>query len=175
VPLESEGFHTLTVRVPVRPRETVSRNNERKVLVSVVDRIEDILYYEGEPRPEFAFLRRAVRDDRQLRVVGLQRTAENKYLRLGVKDSLDLVAGFPRTREELFRYRGVVLGSVEASAFTVDQLRMLAEFVSRRGGGLLALGGRRAFGEGGYRDTPLDEVLPVRLDQPAGSGPSRWA
>ncbi|HEX9164938.1 MAG TPA: FixH family protein [Gemmatimonadales bacterium] len=170
VPLETEGFHTLTVRVPARSQETVSRNNERKVLVSVVDRAEDILYYEGEPRPEFAFLRRAVRDDRQLRLVGLQRTAENKFLRLGVKDSLDLVAGFPRTREELYRYRGVVLGSVEASAFTVDQLRMLVEFVSRRGGGLLALGGRRAFAEGGYSNTPLDEVLPVRLDQPRDSG-----
>jgi uncharacterized membrane protein len=137
--------------------------------VSVVDRAENILYYEGEPRPEFAFLRRAVRDDRQLRLVGLQRTAENKYLRLGVKDSLDLVAGFPRTRDELFRYRAVVLGSVEASAFTVDQLRMLAEFVSRRGGGMLALGGRRAFVEGGYPGTPLDEVLPVRLDVPPGA------
>lgn len=167
VPLDTEGFHTLTVRVPVRAGEVIPRNNERKALVSVVDRAEDILYYEGEPRPEFAFLRRAVRDDRQIRLVGLQRTAENKYLRLGVRDSLDLVAGFPRTREELFQYRGVVLGSVEAGAFTVDQLRMLAEFVSRRGGGLLALGGRRAFGEGGYLGTPIDEVLPVRLDQPS--------
>jgi len=170
VPLETAGFHTLTVRVPARSGETVTRNNERRVLVSVVDRAEDVLYYEGEPRPEFAFLRRAVRDDQQLRLVGLQRTAENKYLRLGVKDSLDLVAGFPRTRDELFRYRAVVLGSVEASAFTVDQLRMLAEFVSRRGGGLLALGGRRAFAEGGYPGTPLDEVLPVRLDGPRDAG-----
>lgn len=166
VPLEASGLHTLAVRVPVRPGETVSRNNERRALVSVVDRTEEILYFEGEPRPEFAFLRRAVRDDPQLRVVGLQRTAEDKYLRLGVRDSLDLVAGFPRTREELFRYRGLVLGSVEAAAFSVDQLRMVAEFVSRRGGGLLALGGRRAFAEGGYRDTPLDEVFPFRLDQP---------
>ena len=35
-----------------------------------------------------------------------------------------------------------MLGSVEAGAFTGDQLRMIGEFVERRGGGLLVLGGR---------------------------------
>jgi uncharacterized membrane protein len=166
VPLATAGPRVLTVRVPAQAGETIARNNERRTVVAVVDRTEDLLYFEGEPRPEFAFLRRAVKGDEHLRVAGLQRTAENKYLRLGVKDSLDLVAGFPRTREALFRYRALVLGSVEASAFTADQLRMIAEFVSRRGGGLLALGGRRSFAEGGYSNTPVDEVLPVRLDLP---------
>ena len=54
------------------------------------------------------------------------------------------------TREELFAYRGIILGGVEASAFTADQLRMLEDFVDVRGGGLLALGGERSFSEGGW-------------------------
>ena len=45
----------------------------------------------------------------------LQRTAESKFLRLDVDDADELEAGFPRTREELYRYRGLILGSVEAS------------------------------------------------------------
>jgi uncharacterized membrane protein len=94
----------------------------------------------------------------------LQRTAENKYLRLDVDDSLELAAGFPRTREELFAYRGLILGSIEASAFTLDQLRMISDFVAERGGGLIMLGGRRSFAEGGYGGTALGEVLPVELD-----------
>lgn len=167
VALGSAGPRELTVRLPPRPGETVTRNNQREALVAVRDREERILYYEGEPRFEFAFLRRALAVDSNLRVVGLQRTAENKFLRLGVEDSLELIGGFPREREELFRYRGVILGSVEASAFTVDQLRMLTDFVSRRGGGLLFLGGSRAFSEGGFRDTPLEEVIPLDLDEPA--------
>ena len=76
----------------------------------------------------------------------------------------ELVAGFPKTREELFAYRGLVLGSIEAGAFTGDQLRMIAEFVDRRGGGLLALGGPRAFSEGGYAGTAVADTLPVVLD-----------
>ena len=38
---------------------------------------------------------------------------------------------------------------------------MLADFVSKRGGGLLMLGGRRSFAEGGWGGTPVGEVLPV--------------
>jgi len=68
------------------------------------------------------------------------------------------------TRAELFRYRGVVLGSIEASAFTSDQLRMLADFVSVRGGGMLFLGGRHAFGEGGFAGTPLADIFPMFVD-----------
>jgi hypothetical protein len=60
----------------------------------------------------------------------------------------------------------LILGSVEASFFTADQLRMIAEFVSQRGGGLLALGGRHSFAEGGYAGTPLADVLPVVLEEP---------
>ena len=56
---------------------------------------------------------------------------------------------------------------MEASFFTADQLRMIAEFVSQRGGGLLTLGGRHSFAEGGYAQTPLADVLPVVLEERA--------
>ena len=50
---------------------------------------------------------------------------------------------------------------------------MIAEFVDRRGGGLLMLGGPRAFAEGGYAGTAVADVLPVVLDrnkvQPKGT------
>ena len=112
------------------------------------------------------FIRRAVADDENLQVVVLQRTADNKYLRLNVDDADTLVGGFPKTREELFQYRGLILGSIEASYFTADQLRMIASFVNQRGGGFLMLGGRSAFAEGGYAGTPIADILPVVLGEP---------
>ena len=96
----------------------------------------------------------------------LQRTADNKYLRLDVDDADTLVGGFPKTREELFQYRGLILGSIEARYFTPDQLRMIASFVNQRGGGFLMLGGRSAFAEGGYVGTPIADILPVVLGEP---------
>src|SRR6185503_10463882 len=110
---------------------------------------------------ELKFLRRAVEEDKNLQVVSLDRTAENKYYRQSVSNPDELVGGFPKTREELFQYRAIILGSVEAASFSPEQLRMLADFVSKRGGGLLMLGGRRSFAEGGWGGTPVGEVLPV--------------
>ncbi|MDX1385009.1 MAG: glutamine amidotransferase, partial [Thermoanaerobaculia bacterium] len=78
-------------------------------------------------------------------------------------DESELAGGFPVTREELFRYRGLILGSIEASYFTHDQLRMIADFASQRGGGVLMLGGRRSFSEGGWAGTPVADMLPVVL------------
>lgn len=159
-----QGPRVLRFRVPTMPGELVTENNHREALIDVRDRREKILYFEGEPRFELKFIRRAVTEDENVEVVALQRTADNKYLRLGVDTPDELVAGFPKTREELFAYRGLVLGSIEAGSFTGDQLRMIGEFVDRRGGGLLALGGPRAFSEGGYAGTAVADALPVVLD-----------
>jgi hypothetical protein len=161
VALNDAGPRTLTFRIAPQPGEQVTQNNAQQALVVVRDRREKILYVEGEPRYEMMFVRRAVASDSNLQLVTLQRTAENKFLRLDVDNGEELAGGFPKTREELFKYRGIVLGSVDASFFTRDQLQMLADFVGVRGGGLLLLGGRHAFGEGGYADTPLAPVMPV--------------
>ncbi|MCI0433428.1 MAG: VWA domain-containing protein [Gemmatimonadetes bacterium] len=162
------GPRRFRFRVPAQAGELVLENNDQEALIMVRDQRDKILYFEGEPRHEVAFLRRAVDDDENLQVVVLQRTAENKYLRLSVDSAEELAGGFPKSRDELFAYRGLILGSVEASHFTHEQLRMIAAFVSQRGGGLLVLGGRKSFMEGGYAGTPLADVLPVELDPSGG-------
>jgi uncharacterized membrane protein len=126
--------------------------------------VKKILYFEGAPRPEMKFIRRAVSDVTNLRLVTLQRTAEGKYIRIDVDGPSDLVNGFPSTREEMFRYQGVVLGSADASLFTTDQQNLLADFVTVRGGALLVLGGEQSFGEGGWFETPLSYLLPIAFD-----------
>jgi uncharacterized membrane protein len=161
------GPRVLKFKITPRDGEMISQNNVREAMVEVLDRRERILHYEGEPRFEMKFLRQAVKEDSNLEVVTLQRTAENKFLRVGIDDPEHLLGGFPKTREELFGYRGLVLSNVEASAFTGDQLRMIGEFVEKRGGGLMMLGGPRAFSEGGFAGTPVADALPVVLERVA--------
>ena len=171
LPLEFEGtgVRQLTVSVPEQEGELVTENNQRDLHIRIRDEPERILYFEGEPRHELGFFRRAIRGDEELRVAVLQRTGDDRYLRLDVEGPDVLADGFPRTREELFEYRALVLGSVEAGFFSADQLRMIRDFVDRRGGALLALGGWRSFGEGGYAGTPLAPVFPLEFD---GSPPA---
>jgi uncharacterized membrane protein len=162
------GARLFRFSVPVQPNEQVTQNNARDSLIEVSDGHEKVLYVEGEPRFEMKFMHAAVKDDENLDIAILQRTAENKYYREGLTSQDELATGFPKTREELFAYRAIILGSIEAAAFTPEQLRMLADFVSKRGGGLLMLGGRRSFAEGGWGGTPLAEALPVVLDTHGG-------
>ncbi|MEO7083614.1 MAG: hypothetical protein ABI442_21500 [Gemmatimonadaceae bacterium] len=158
---QDAGARHLTFRIPVQPGEQVEQNNSQQALVNVRDGREKVLYVEGEPRYEMRFIRAAVEADSNLQLIALQRTAENKFLRLNIDAPDELVSGFPKTRAELFQYRAIILGSIEASFFSHDQLAMLADFVNIRGGGLLMLGGRRSFAEGGYAGTPLAQVMPV--------------
>jgi len=158
------GARTFKFKVPTQAAEQVTQNNARDALIQVNDRAEKILYYEGEPRFEYKFLRMGVSGDTNLQVVSMDRTAENKYYRQSLTNPDELIGGFPKTREELFQYRGLILGSVEAASFSPEQLRMIADFVNKRGGGLLMLGGRRSFAEGGWGGTPVGEVLPVVIE-----------
>ena len=123
-----------------------------------------ILYFEGLPRPEMKFINRALSEATSPRIVTLQRTAGGEYVRLNVDGPSDLANGFPSTREDLFKYHGVILGSADASVFTADQQSMLADFVTVRGGGLLALGGEQSFAEGGWLETPVSYLLPIAFD-----------
>ncbi|MBW3598488.1 MAG: glutamine amidotransferase [Planctomycetes bacterium] len=86
-------------------------------------------------------------------------------LRLGTEDAAELRDGFPKAADQLFRYHAVVLDDVEAEYFSPDQMRLVQDFVRRRGGGLLMLGGQESFVKGEYDRTPLGELLPVYLER----------
>lgn len=86
---------------------------------------------------------------------------EPVVLRLGVKESEELSDGFPESAEELFAYQGVILDDVGPEFFSPDQLSLLRQFVSTRGGGLLMLGGQEMFADKRFADTPLGELSPV--------------
>ena len=94
-----------------------------------------------------------------------ERHDEPVLVRLGTKDEVELRDGFPKAIEELYRYHAVILDDLEAGFFTQDQLALLRSFVSRRGGGLLMLGGPDSFVDGKYDRTPVGELLPVYLDR----------
>ena len=74
------GPRTLRFRIPPQDGEEITQNNVREVLLDVQDRKEKILFFDGEPHFEVKFIKRAVDDDKNLQVVLLQRTFENKYL-----------------------------------------------------------------------------------------------
>lgn len=143
--------------------EENAKNNATSRLISVDNAKPRILYLEGEPRWEFKFIRRAMEEDKSVRLTTMLRTTQNKVYRQGIETAQELEQGFPAKVEELFAFQGIVIGSVEVGYFTTTQQELLKQFVDRRGGGLLMLGGRAGLGDGGYGRTSLAELLPVVL------------
>ena len=161
------GAGSAALQVPRRAAGRRARHAEQRARgarSTCATRSERILYFEGEPRFEMKFLRRAVADDKNLLTSSRCSAPPTTSTCASSGEPDEVVGGFPKTREELFRYRGLILGSVEAGAFSGDQLQMIADFVDRRGGGLLMLGGARSFGEGGYGGTPVADALPLLID-----------
>ena len=180
-------------------KETTLANNRRLVTVDRGGGPFRVLYVGGRPNWEFKFLRRALDEDDEVKLVGLVRIAKKEpkftclsrsgertnplfrgfgnkdeqaeqydqpvLLRLGTENKEELIGGFPKNSDDLFRYHAVVLDDIEAAFFTQDQMSLLQQFVSRRGGGLLMLGGKESFVEGGYQRAAVGEMLPVYLDR----------
>ncbi len=72
----------------------------------------------------------------------------------------------PRSLEQMQQYDAIVLFDTPAYGFDVRMQENLAQYVRDSGGGLLMVGGPNGFGAGGWISSPVEEVLPVRLDVP---------
>ena len=157
------GAKSLRFAIEPLPGEENLENNAvaRPVLVS--DAKRRILYVEGEPRWEFKFIRRAEDDDPSVQIVSMLRTSENKVYRQGIGNPQELADGFPVRPEDLFGYAGIIIGSVDAEYFTPLQKELLREYVDRRGGGILFLGGRSSLSDGGWGASTLNDLMPTVL------------
>jgi uncharacterized membrane protein len=149
--------------------EENTANNAVTRLVDVSAEPKRILYVEGEPRWEFKFIRRAEAEDKCVQIVSMLRTTENKIYRQGIADPSELAEGFPTKAEDLFKYQAIIIGSVEAQYFTPVQQELLREFVDKRGGGILFLGGRFALGDGGWATSGDADLFPTFLPNAKGS------
>jgi len=158
------GVHRYTVEITPLDGELTVENNKQDELVEVIEGPLRILHVEGEPRWELGKIRESIQpNEKNVTLVSLQRTGENKFYRQGIGNQVELATGFPKTEEELFSYHGLIIGSVEAGFFSADEMRAIEAFVARRGGGMLALGGRLAFDGGKYKGTLIEDLLPVWL------------
>jgi hypothetical protein len=150
---QTPGEYKLTLRAKNQPSELVTTNNEMSTFVTVLKGGINVLYLEG-----------ALRVDTKYLLLSLDASADIKvdYVRIDERDPkqrpVDLRERFQRGRYDVY-----LIGDVDSSFFTREELQSLAAAV-RQGAGLAMLGGFHTFGPGGYQDTPLAEVLPFSMD-----------
>src|SRR5204863_7521067 len=72
--------------------------------------------------------------------------------------------GAPRTLEDLQQFDLLILSDVPALAVGRQQMDLYRRWVQEFGGGFIMIGGEQSFGVGGYFRTPVEQMLPVRME-----------
>jgi len=106
--------------------------------------------------------------ERILLLSGSQEDA--RYLEQVLKDqAFELTSLVARERlstlPELSDHSAVILNNIHLNQLPSGSDRQLQRY-THSGGGLLMLGGNRGFGLGGYRNTPVEEAMPVNMLPP---------
>jgi uncharacterized membrane protein len=84
----------------------------------------------------------------------------------GLATSLVLPEDLQAGRFETGAFDAVVVANVEALRLGAAGMRALEAAVHDAGVGFVMVGGEHSYGPGGYRGTPVEELLPVTMEQP---------
>jgi Mg-chelatase subunit ChlD/uncharacterized membrane protein len=138
----SNGHHVLRVQLQT-DQDTLVQNNSAGAYV-IVQGPPKVLVVEGSPG-EGRFLVDALRT-------------------MGLQVDISTPDGAPLDSNNVLSYASTVLVDVPAESLPAGRMLSLKSYVRDHGGGLLVVGGDKAFGPGGYARTPLEDMLPVRMD-----------
>ncbi|MBI2868221.1 MAG: VWA domain-containing protein [Chloroflexi bacterium] len=144
VGMEQAGFHTVRVTIDSES-DTRYQNNRADAFVNI----------HGPPTV-------LVVEDRQ----GAGKNVAEALRATGLNVQVRAAALFPEALEELGQYSGIVLVDVPAASLGQRKMEMVRAAVRDLGRGLLVVGGSHSLTMGDYRNTPLEEVLPVTSEVP---------
>lgn len=136
-----KGFHTIDVAIRAE-KDTRVENNRVKSLVVVPGELR-VLYVDADESQQ-SYLSSALALE-------------------GVRVESRPASGVPRTLEDLLGFDAMILSNVPADKLSAGQMQMIRSYVQDFGGGFIMLGGDQSFGLGGYYNTPIEEILPVRM------------
>jgi len=150
-------------------KDALPGNNSAEFMVRVVEERIKVLLLEGIPRYEFKLLRYALDVDPMIQLASVCHLPGGGVYVQGDALHKTPEQGLIESAAELFKYDVVIVRDVPRSLFraggdtTETRLRLLVDFVEKRGGGLLLLGGQDVYRAGGYGDSALAPIIPFDL------------
>ncbi len=156
----TKGVHTYSVHVPVVKGEKISQNNRRTTTALVVDARIRVLYLEGTLRPEYgAITGMFLAKDPNIEFCSLVQTRPGVFTQRTNIEGM-VLRGIPSDAETFTKFDVFLVGDLDSSFLSPEQMQQIRERVSA-GAGLLMMGGYHSLGPGGYAGTPIEEILPV--------------
>ena len=149
---QQPGAYTLRVEATPQPGELIVENNRMTAYMTALDGGLRVMYLEADLLgPEQQMLRRSIGASPDIRL-------DYRAIDSRLKDQwpVDLTAEWSQN-DDVF-----LIGDVDAAALGNANLERIAQQV-KGGKGLMMIGGLHTFGPGGYRSTPLAEILPITM------------
>ncbi len=172
IPSDAGRFH-YEVAVDAPAGDAVPSNNSLPVVVSVVRDRMRVLQVAGAPGWDVKFLRRFLKGDPGIQLVcfyilrtpadldGAWRDDEISLIQFPYEDLFD---------EQIDSFDIIILQNFDHEPYFREEadalLGNVADWV-KDGGGLVVVGGDKSFGQAGYGQTPLGDVLPVLVPGPS--------
>ena len=155
----------LTIEITQFPDEVTFENNRAFRVVKVLRDRSRVLHVGGRPSWDLRFLRSYLKENPNLDLISffiLRSPTDNPE---ADQKSLSLIP-FPYQdlfTKELSRFDLVVFQNFDfRTYFSTFYLANIRSYVEN-GGAFVVIGGELSFGQGGYRHTPLEEILPVQV------------
>lgn len=146
------GQYQLTLRTVEQPGERVTLNNELSAYVTVLEGGLRVLYLYGDLLGEQRLLRRSINLSPDIQLDDIYVDPKNRERwPINLDDELSFS-----------RFDVLLLESVDSSALGEANLEGIAK-LTERGKGVMMLGGYNSFGPGGYRESPLQDLLPIEM------------
>jgi uncharacterized membrane protein len=152
------GTLDLIVEAVPQPGEVTEEDNFRTAQVAVLDAKITLLFVDGYPRWEYRYLKNAMLRDKTMTLSCLLTSADPSFAQEGTKP----ITRFPESIEELMQYDVVIFGDVDPREFTDNQLQLVSDFVSKKGGGFGMVAGPQ-WSPQAFRNTPIEPILPVGI------------
>jgi len=132
--------------------------------------LETNLKVAGDPRPENNLFRLPVAVSGRPHILYVEGHAPSAhYLQAALTAEGFIVdvadaASIPSTVARLEAYDAVIFSDVDPKTLSASQMQSMATYVRDLGGGFILAGGEHTYGEGGYRKTPIEEMLPITFE-----------
>lgn len=150
---KSAGEKKLTLKVTPQEGELLTANNQISTFVSVLSGGLNVKFLQGSNWSwDYKFMMLSLMTSQDIHVDAeiIKKPAEGEK---GEVSDGEFAQG---------KYNAYVLSDLPANYLTTRQQRLLAEAV-RKGAGFMMLGGHSSFGDGGWGETPLADILPVQV------------
>ena len=144
IPVQEPGLLTLGVELDAKG-DTWLQNNKAYTFVNV-EGPPQVLVIEEKP--------------------GAGENISKALISTGIQTDSLLPSQFPADFQELARYSSIVLVNIHIESLSDQSIRLIKGAVRDEGKGLVVIGGEGSLTLGGYRNTALEKVLPVKSEVP---------